>query len=238
MSMFEKSLNRFAWKVAAKPGRPANFRVFAASVLTPLVLATRAYAARALTALALAARVFAARALAALVLARRVFLAFVLAARVCATRVFVSGVLAVIVLAPLMVGCSHRKASPPVGDPALRALGQASIKVQAERMESPLGEGERAGGQGGPLSRLYFLNGRFEGRVSEALLAISASLGYGLSMTGPAAGDLIVAIEPAPQGAAIFSLIKGLNRQLSSHGAVIGVDIVNRRLTLSSGGAR
>jgi hypothetical protein len=147
------------------------------------------------------------------------------------------GLVVILSLALLLSGC-HRKSAMEPADPALRALGRASIRVQAERMESPLGDAERAGGRGGAPNRLYVLNGIFEGRVSEALLAISASMGYGLSMTGPEAGDLIVTIGPKPEGATIVSLIKELNKRLARSGAVIGVDVVNRRLTLSAGDDR
>jgi hypothetical protein len=108
----------------------------------------------------------------------------------------------------------------------------------AEKLQSPLGESERAGGGQGPLHRRYVLDGRYEGRVSEALLAISAALGYGLSVESPRGGDLVVVIEPRPEGGSVFSLIKDLNRQLGPMGAVIGVDVVNRRLSLLSGEPR
>jgi hypothetical protein len=137
----------------------------------------------------------------------------------------------------LALGCSGTpKKIDPVADPALRALGGASMRVIAERLESPLGEAERAGGgPSGPLHREYVLDGRYEGRISEALLAISAALGYGLIVEGPRGGDLAVVIEPRPEGGTVYGLIKDLNRQLRPLGAVIGVDVVNRRLSLFSG---
>jgi hypothetical protein len=147
--------------------------------------------------------------------------------------------LVIFLLAALaLVGCSAKNAQEPTTDPALRALGQASMRVMAERLESPLGEAERAA-RGGPLGRIYHLEGRFQGRVSEALLAISASLGYGLSLGGPKGGDLMVVLEPKPEGATVFSLVKDLNRQLRPFDAYIGVDAINRRFVLTSvGGPR
>jgi hypothetical protein len=145
-------------------------------------------------------------------------------------------VLAIFIFASIFSGCARRAPMAPPASPAMRVLGQASIKVLGEKMESPLGEKERAGGKGGPLNRPYALYGRFEGRVSEALMAVSASLGYGLAVESPAWGDLMVVIEPSGGEATIFSLIKDMNRQLKKRGAVIGVDAINRRLTLSAGG--
>jgi hypothetical protein len=126
--------------------------------------------------------------------------------------------------------------SAPSPDPARRALGEASRRVLAERLESPLGEAERAGGLKGPLGTVHVIEARFEGPVSEALLSISASLGYGLSIDGPAGASIAVVIEPAQEGRTLFKLIKELNRGLKPHGAVIGVDIINRRLGLRGGG--
>jgi hypothetical protein len=141
-------------------------------------------------------------------------------------------------LAMPLSGCRATGAglSVPVGDPALRALGSASIRVLAEKMESPLGESEKTGGRGGILTRTFFLEGRYEGRVSEALLAVSAAVGYGLTVENQQSGDLVVAIEPKTEPATVMSLIKELNRTLKPSGAYIGVDVINRRLVLKSGG--
>ncbi|MDR2443501.1 MAG: hypothetical protein LBE31_08290 [Deltaproteobacteria bacterium] len=130
--------------------------------------------------------------------------------------------------------CSCQKSIPTTpSDPALRALGQASIRVLDQKLESPLGELEKAGGKGGVLTRKYVINGTFEGRASETLLAISSALGYGLTVENQRAGDLVVKISPELKGATILSLIKSLNQTLKPQGARIGVDSLNRRLVLS-----
>jgi hypothetical protein len=116
-------------------------------------------------------------------------------------------------------------------DPALSALGRASARIMAERMNGaglPWPSGEIAA-----LAKPFAFGGTFEGPASDAALAISKALGYGLAVKNAQAGAITVTVGPSGQGRSVLWLIGDLNRQLKKNRASIGVDAINRRLILS-----
>jgi hypothetical protein len=116
-------------------------------------------------------------------------------------------------------------------DPARRALGEASIKVMAEKLESP----DRRLGRSGVLSWSYVFSGEFVGEASEAVRALSAAMGYGFLLADADAGQKEVVVKSTGQERpTVGDLLKDLNRQLKPHQAFLGLDVVNRRLVLTA----
>ncbi|MDR0621082.1 MAG: hypothetical protein LBJ61_04310 [Deltaproteobacteria bacterium] len=130
-------------------------------------------------------------------------------------------------------GCRTARTGGPE-DPALSALGRASMAIMAERMNGPLSSFPLSGPEELKLGKSFALDGVFEGPASEAALALSKAMGYGLSVKNARAGELRVTIVPSGQGRSILWLISDLNRQLKKDRASLWVDTVNRRLVLSA----
>ncbi|MDR2302187.1 MAG: hypothetical protein LBF38_09130 [Deltaproteobacteria bacterium] len=134
----------------------------------------------------------------------------------------------------LMAGCKLAANSARPEDPALTALGQASIKIMDERMRSPFIALSPTGEAGSKLGQAFVLDGVFEGPVSDALMGLSKALNYGLWVKNARAGRLFVTVGPSRGGQTILWLINDLNKQLKDDRAVIGIDSVNKRLVLSA----
>jgi hypothetical protein len=133
-----------------------------------------------------------------------------------------------------LAGCQAGRYGAFRDDPALTALGEASVKVMGERLIDPLGGGPGEGEAGASLRRPYALGGTFEGTASEAVMGLAQALGYGFSVKNAQAGRLRVTIAPSDRPRPIFWLIGDLNRQLGEGRAYIGIDAVNKRLILSA----
>jgi hypothetical protein len=129
--------------------------------------------------------------------------------------------------------------SDPARDEALRILGEASVRVVAERLEDPSYPGG-AGASGkrrkaDVLSLPYELSGTFAGEAGAAALGLSEAMGYGLVVNGRTAGKIQVVLRPAPAGKkTIGDLLREINNQLGKENARLGVDLINRRLVLTS----
>jgi hypothetical protein len=136
--------------------------------------------------------------------------------------------LVVILIGSLGAGVGCQAVGGRIDDSALAALGKASERVMAERMEGSFGR------PGPVLGRAYALGGSFVGPVSEVVLGLSRAIGYGFVIKNARCGDLAVVIEPPEPGRDVYWLIKDLNKQLKEHGAAIGVDTINKRLVLSA----
>jgi hypothetical protein len=145
------------------------------------------------------------------------------------------GLMAFVLLLILAAGCQKAKVGPGATDPALAALGRASVKILAERME---GQKRRpdAWPEAWPevFDRPYVLSGNFEGPASQVVLALSGAVGYGFMVKNAKAGGLTVRIKESglPAGRDMVWLIRDLNHQLKPHKAFIGVDAVNKKLIL------
>jgi hypothetical protein len=134
----------------------------------------------------------------------------------------------------LWPGCRAKNFGAPAEDPALTALGQASIKIMEERMKSPFITLAPTGETGSVLSRAFVLEGQFSGSATEVLIGITRAINYGLWVKNARAGRLPIVIEPDKSGQTMLWLIGDLNRQLKKDRAAIGIDSVNKRLTLSA----
>jgi hypothetical protein len=120
-------------------------------------------------------------------------------------------------------------------------LGLAAEAVHAEQLLSPWGlnpEAATSSSALGPLTRRYRLAAAWEGSAAEAILRLSDALGYGCRVEGRQAGRVAVIIRPAPQGAVLGELLRDLNAQLKPHGVSVGVDSINRVLSLRGGKVR
>ncbi|MDR2386150.1 MAG: hypothetical protein LBE80_01020 [Deltaproteobacteria bacterium] len=143
-------------------------------------------------------------------------------------------VFAVVAILGLFSGCQTTKSRAGLEDPALTALGQASVKIMDERMKSPFITLSPTGEVGSKLSQVFVLDGVFVGAVSEALMGLAKALNYGLVLKNARAGRLFVTIGPSEGDRTIVWLIGDLNKQLKKDRAVIGIDSVNKRLVLSA----
>jgi hypothetical protein len=114
-------------------------------------------------------------------------------------------------------------------DPAQRALGQASIKVVAERMQNA-----QARSGIGPLSSSYHLSSDYIGNAAEALMGISRAMGFGLWVQDQKAGTIELTLISKDDDT-LLALLADINRQLKPHGAAVGADVLNRVLVLSGG---
>jgi hypothetical protein len=110
----------------------------------------------------------------------------------------------------------------------------------AEILESPpegLPAGRGTGRHTAPRDLLavpYEQRGLFEGDAADAGLGVARAMGYGFLVTSRPVGKIRVRLEPTgDKPLSIHSLLNTLNGQLKKHGAVLGVDSINRRLILA-----
>jgi hypothetical protein len=135
---------------------------------------------------------------------------------------------AIAVLGGLVLAGCQGVTAPSAIDPARRSLGQASIKVVGEKLQSDWGKVPA------PLSRTYYLSGEYNGKAAETLMGVSRAMGFGLWVQDQAAGAIDLSLTPKP-GESLLSLLADINRQLKPQGAAVGVDVLNRVLVLSGG---
>jgi hypothetical protein len=137
-------------------------------------------------------------------------------------------------MAIIGTGCQTTNSGAALDDPAMTALGQASIKIMEEKMKSPYRGYPTSSQADEPMGLTYLLSVSFDGTAAEAVMGLAQAMGYGFVVKNDRAGRLPVTINPTEKERTIFWLISDINRQLKKERAFVGVDSVNKRLVISA----